>query len=299
MNTRRETASGMSALLEMKDNARPWALSTPPPFPAIAMKVLEVLGQEDVDVRLIVRWLQADPVFSGEMLRVANSALYSSSGEIRSVHQATIALGLDFVKALAVTVGLRAYVKSAMKAPVLRRCWTHSLACALLSQELATACVLKGDEAYTAGLLHDIGRLGLLAAYPSEYANVLNVAVEYSFDVLHCERELFDIDHCEAGAWLAEQWKLPAELAAIAAHHHDPPAALNSSAKPNLITIVQLGCRLADTLDFSVIKSGNTWTLEQVLKHLPEAAKSRFPQDAEALKKKVADKVETLTGDLH
>ena len=108
-----------------------------------------------------------------------------------------------------------------MKAPLLRRCWSHSLACGMFSQELATACFMKADEAYTAGLLHDIGRLGLLAAYPVEYANVLNVAVEYSFDVLHCERELFDIDHSEAGAWLAEQWKLPPELSVIAAHHHE------------------------------------------------------------------------------
>jgi HD-like signal output (HDOD) protein len=66
----------MSALKEMQQTERPWALSTPPPFPAIAMKVLELLGHEDtVDVREVVRWLQADPVFSGEMLRVANSAL--------------------------------------------------------------------------------------------------------------------------------------------------------------------------------------------------------------------------------
>ncbi|PYT26594.1 MAG: hypothetical protein DMG58_22125 [Acidobacteria bacterium] len=59
------------------------------------------------------------------------------------MHHATITLGLDFVKALAVTVGLRAYVKSAMKAPLLRRCWSHSLACGMFSQELATACFMK------------------------------------------------------------------------------------------------------------------------------------------------------------
>ncbi len=57
---------------------------------------MELLGQEDVDVRQVVRWLQADAVFSGEMLRVANSAMYGTSGQIRSVHHATITLGLDF-----------------------------------------------------------------------------------------------------------------------------------------------------------------------------------------------------------
>jgi putative nucleotidyltransferase with HDIG domain len=285
----------MSALLETKVIERPWALSTPPPFPAVAMKVLELLGQEDVDVRQVVRWLQADAVFSGEMLRVANSALYGTSGQIRSVHHATITLGLDFVKALAVTVGLRAYVKSAMKAPVLRRCWSHSLACGMFSQELATACFMKGDEAYTAGLLHDIGRLGLLAAYPLEYANVLNVAVEYSFDVLHCERELFDIDHCEAGAWLAEQWKLPPELGVIAAHHHDDPVAIDPGKKPDLLAIVRLGCRLADALDFSVVKTREPGDLAQILGYLPEAARLRFPKDIEALKTRVADRIQALS----
>jgi hypothetical protein len=86
---------------------------------------LELLGHEDtVDVREVVRWLQADPAFSGGMLRVANYALDGLRAEIRSVHQATMNLGLDFVKALVITVGLRAYGKSAVKAPVLRRRWT-------------------------------------------------------------------------------------------------------------------------------------------------------------------------------
>ena len=285
----------MSALLERKPSERPWALSTPPPFPAIAMKVLEILGREDMDVRQVVRWIQSDPVFSAEMLRVANSALYGFSGEIRSVHDATVTLGLDFVKALAITVGLRTYMKSAMKLPILRRCWSHSMACALLSQELAAACSLKNDEAYTAGLLHDIGRLGLLAAYPVEYANLLSVAVDYSFDVVHCERELFDIDHCEAGAWLAEQWKLPGELAAIAAHHHDDPTDIDMAHKVDLLTIVRLGCLTADALEFSVVPTRNTWTMQQILRRLPENDRLRFPADWPALKAKITERMEALS----
>jgi len=283
----------MSALVETKTSERPWALSAPPPFPAVAMKVMELLGHEDVDVRHVVRWLQADPVFAGEMLRVANSALYATMGQIRSVHQATITLGLDFVKALAVTVGMRAYVKSAIKEPILRRCWTHSLACGMLAQEIAAACFMKSDEAYTAGLLHDLGRLGLLAAYPVEYANLLNVAVDYSFDVLECERDLFDVDHCQAGAWLAEQWKLPPELVTIAAHHHDHPPAANNQ-KPDLLTLVRLACRMADTLDFAVLTARETSTIEEILEGLPQSAKLRFPKDIESLKTKVSDRIQAL-----
>jgi putative nucleotidyltransferase with HDIG domain len=285
----------MSALNQVKPTERPWALSTPPPFPAIAMKVLELLGHEDeVDVREVVRWLQADPVFAGEMLRVANSALYGLRSEIRSVHQATINLGLDFVKAVALTVGLRAYVKSAVKAPILRRCWTHSMACGILSQELAHACFMKGDEAYTAGLLHDIGRMGLLAAYPVEYANVLSVAVDFSLDVVHCEKELFDIDHCEAGAWLAEQWKLPSQLGTIAKHHHDNIVAFSAQHKPDLLAIVALACKLADALDFGVVTARDTWSAEKVISYLPDAARMRFPKDIAALRASVNDRIQAL-----
>jgi len=285
----------MSALKQMKQNERPWALSTPPPFPAIAMKVLELLGhEEDVDVREVVRWLQADPVFAGEMLRVANSALYGLRSEIRSVHQATINLGLDFVKAVAITVGLRAYVKSAVKMPILRRCWTHSMACGILAQELATACFMKGDEAYTAGLLHDIGRMGLLAAYPVEYANLLSVAVDNSFDVLHCKKELFEVDHCQAGAWLSDQWKLPSQLGNIAKHHHEDIVAFSAQQKPDLLAIVALACKLADTLDFGVVTSRNVWSPQKVVNYLPESAKLRFPKDLDALQKSVDDRIKAL-----
>ena len=119
---------------------RHWALTTPPPFPAIAMRVMEILAHDDGAVQEVVKCIQSDPIFAAEILRVANSTLYGTAREIKSVQQATLTLGLDFIKALAVTVGMRAHVKSGMKTPVLRRCWRHCIASALLAQEIAAAC---------------------------------------------------------------------------------------------------------------------------------------------------------------
>jgi putative nucleotidyltransferase with HDIG domain len=252
------------------DVRRPWALSAPPPFPATAMRAIETLSREDCGIKRAVACIQSDPVFATELLRVANSALFGFSREIKSVQQATVTLGLDFVQALAVTVGMRAYVKSAMKIPILRRCWRHSMACALLAQDLASACWMKGDEAYTAGLLHDIGRMGLMAAYPVEYANVLTVSIENSFDVLDCERELFDVDHCQAAVWLASDWKLPAHFHRIACHHHDEIEAGSS----DLLGVVSLGCLLADALDFGVIEGQARHTLDEIRERLPITAQS-------------------------
>ena len=82
---------------------------------------------------------------------------------------------------------------------------------------------MDADFAYVAGLLRDIGRLALLVKYPEPYANLLVVSGEQQFDLLMMERELFDIDHCEAGAWLMQQLPFPPELDEIIAR--SPPEA--------------------------------------------------------------------------
>lgn len=268
---------------------KPWALSTLPPFPAVALKVLEELSKEGFEIKQVVRWIESDPAFTVELLRVANSALYGFSYQIVSVHHAAMTLGADFVKALAMTVAMRTYLKTALRLPVLRRCWRHSLACAVLTGELCAASGSAADAAYTAGLLHDIGRMGLLAAYPAEYANLLNVSAEHAFDLSHCESELFDIDHCAAGAWMARDWKLPAEIVGIAARHHD-----ELDQEPGLLISVQLACRIANALGFSVIQGRNAGTLDDLMMRMPQAARSRFPRDADTLKSMVVSRIDAL-----
>ncbi len=269
----------------------PWALSAPPPFPPVAIRIMSILSDEDeIAINKVVHCIQSDPAFAAEVLRVANSALFGGWQKVASIQKAVVILGLDFVKALAITVGMRAYVKSALQVPVLRSCWNHSMATALLSQELAVACMVPGSVAYTAGLLHDIGRIGLMACYPVEYGNVLSVSAEQSFDLLQSERDLFDLDHCQAGAWLAGEWGIPPEIALAAEHHHDEPAPRESSV-PNLVA---LGCRLADSLGFKVVGTGPTWTLDEVHNCLPQAARNRFQFDAESLTNRVTAQLDEI-----
>ena len=274
------------------DLRRPWALSTPPPFPAAAIRIISILTEEDnVAVKKVVECIQADPVFAAEVLRVANSALFGSRQKIKTIQRAVVILGLDFVKALAITVGMRAYVRTPLRVPVLRSCWNHSVATALLSREFAPACGLKGEEAYTAGLLHDIGRIGLMACYPVEYGNMLSVSYEHSLDLLQCERDVFDLDHCEAGAWLAEEWGLPADIAFAATHHHDVP----SSHPFALADLVALSCCLADTLGFSVVGYRRTWSPEEIRDGLPESARDSFDLDLDGLKTRVTAQLDRIT----
>ena len=185
---------------------------------------------------------------------------------------------------------MRAQVKSGMKIPVLRRCWRHCLASAVLAQEVGGACGVKEDEAYTAALLHDIGRMGLMAAYPVEYASVLEFSGAESFNLLDCERELFDIDHCQAGAWLAEAWNLPPHFKHITAHHHDEVPAGAS----DLLAVVALGCQLANALDFGVMAGCAGPTLDEVRTRLPKAGQAHFRPSPAVLKKKVEARLKAL-----
>jgi HD-like signal output (HDOD) protein len=101
-----------------------------------------------------------------EILRVANSALFGLRREIATVEHAVATLGLSRVKSIATLIALNGMVKPALKVESLRRVWTQSLATALLSlARAANSCV---DVAYTAGMLHNLGSLGLMSAYPEE-----------------------------------------------------------------------------------------------------------------------------------
>jgi putative nucleotidyltransferase with HDIG domain len=268
----------------------PWALRQLPSFPAVATKVLQLLAKEDVPIRRIVDLIRTDPAFSAGILRVANSALFGFVSQVETVKHAVVIVGLDRVRTLTLTVAMGSYLKAALRIVTLRGCWRHSLACALLSEELATSCSVHLDRAYTAGLLHDIGRLGLLVAYPAEYSNVLAVTEENSMDILQVERDLFDLDHCQAGLWLMKEWKFPEEFHDIAARHHSEP----TTGEFDLLALVRLACRLADTLGFQAVKPARLWTFQEIQAALPEPFQQRFNPDPDSLRTRVATVIDSL-----
>lgn len=270
--------------------AKPWALQELPPFPPVALRVMEELNHKEPDVNRVVGWIQSDPSFSAELLKVANSALYGFSYEIVSIRQAAIALGYDFVQSLAMTVALRNYLRNATKIPALQQCWRHCLATALMAEEVSVAVGGASDAAYTAGLLHDIGRLALMAAWPQEYANVLATVAEHGFALIDCEREVFDVDHCEAGLWLASHWKLPQPLADAIAHHHDQGGKLN---KDDLPSIVRAACWLASSLGFGALDERNPAARASQLPELPDELAGRL--DLQALTNTTAARIAAVS----
>jgi HD-like signal output (HDOD) protein len=266
--------------------SRPWALRLLPPFPAVANRVLSLVNNEDVGARQISEVINLDPTFTAEILRVANSPLFGVAREISTVQHAVTLVGVNRIKAMATMIALSKVVKSSLRVDVLRKFWIHSLVTGILTDESARSVGTKVDGAYTAGLLHNLGTLGLMSAYPEEYARMVEVSTEYGFDLIRTERDLFEIDHCAAGACLAEEWNFPdAIVVALAMHHEEPKKS------PNLFSLVQICWRLADVAGYAPIPADREWTYEELIALIPVSSKSWLTDGIDHMKQEISSRL--------
>jgi len=270
---------------------QPWALESLPPFPAIALRVAQLMSKDDVHVKELSNLIRADQSLSAQLLRLANSPLFCFRFEVRTVQQAVALLGLERIQGLALTAGMQSYLAGPLNTLALQLCWRHSLAVAVAAEKLARVAFMDEDFAYTAGLLHDIGRLALIAGQPVRYAQFL-AAVEddHLLDVLEGEREWFGMDHCEAGRKLVEMWKLPPVFGAVAGSHHRKV----ESDKFDLVALVRTACQLADALGFAAVKPLAARSVQEVLTDLPEREMARVLPHADRLAFDIALKVNSL-----
>lgn len=262
-----------------------WRPEEVPPFPAVAIKALNLMAGTDTSLHELCDLIRPDVAFSTEVLRIANSPLVAFPKSVTSVLQASMLLGFRRLRSLVITVGLKAYLAGPYT-PMLQSCWRHSVATAIIAERAARSCQLDKDFAYTAGVMHDLGRVALAVSMPHEYARVIEQVADHPRDVLQVERAWCGIDHCEAGATLVRDWALPEAFASITACHHDP----NAGGKET-DSIVSLSCLLADSLGFRVVSYRAPRSCEEILSEFPEAARTRFSADQGELAVEIANEI--------
>ena len=276
----------------MQDPVRtqaPWALRAVPPFPVIAQRVLGLVNQDDATAREIYDVVKLDPSFCAALLRLANSALFGFRGEVRSLQQAISLVGLERVKTIATVVAMDRMVRSAVHVEALRKIWVHTLVTALVAEEAARLNHMDREAGYTGGLLHNLGALGLMSSYPTEYARMLDVSNDFGFDLLATERDLFEIDHCLAGCYLAQDWNFPDELAAAIAGHHDDPVA----GEATMDNLLRVSWRLADSLGFAAFSPAKEWRYDELLAFLPNTG-SWLGESAETARREVDERLSSV-----
>jgi len=280
----------MTTTEKKEEKFKPTQLTDVPAFPVVAIKTLQAISREREALTELSNLISTDAAISAGILRMANSALFNIRFEISGILQAIHMLGLERVKGVVVTVAMKSYLGESIEVPVLRACWRHSLACAVVAQEFAKASLMEADTVYTAGLMHDVGRLGLIAAYPKEYADFLLKADDHPCDALAREREEFGVDHCQAGQLLVTRWNLPKIFSEVTLRHHDDPVLGESS----ILSVVRRSCRMADTLGFGVVQPLHPLSYEDILENFPERERKQFPKDSSEMTQHIASRINSI-----
>lgn len=268
-----------------------WAHLRLPPFPRIALRVLQLARNQDVSLPQLCDLISTDPAFAGEVLTVANSVLYAPRYPSNSILQAITILGSQTLQGMCVTVGVRAYLGNAMSQPAMRSLWRHNLACALIAEQLASLGIAERNFAYTAGILHDVGRMGLAVLEPQGYAALLETYRGPAAGVLEPERQLFGRDHCEIGSQLAEDWKLPSEFTPILCEHHAPR---RNDGAWSATELIKIACKMADAAGYAAFGGAVAVPYPELLEELPARERRLFFPSLDALSATISERINAV-----
>jgi HD-like signal output (HDOD) protein len=260
-------------------------LETLRPFPAAACTLIRLINNERVDFRDVSNVIAVDAAFSSQVLRLANSALIGGRYEINSILQALSVVGVDRLRDIVVTIALKDFMGDTDSA-CLRRCWRHNLATAFWCEKLAARFDIEIPLGYTAGILHDIGRIALLMLFPHDYPAFLDQALPGPSDPFETERTHWKTDHCQIGHSLAAAWNFPSVLGDVIAHHHDAV----THQTPRVRWLAQAACAAASMSGFHTVNLDQLWEPERIEKTLPPAGQ-RVSVNYEDLLEAVARKV--------
>ena len=219
-----------------------------PSLPAVVRELLGSIDQEDADLAVLAKKVALDQALTAKTLRLANSSALGLQVKVTTIHQAMTFLGVQATRNLILAASITGCFPG-------RRCpafdhkafWRLSIATAACARVLARHMHFNQDVAFTAGLLHGIGRLVLVTRYPEQYDAVLRERERVDGDLLETERAMLGVDHILAGRALAEHWQFSDTLRQAIAFHGQP----EMPGAGFLATIVHVASAVAHALDLA------------------------------------------------
>jgi putative nucleotidyltransferase with HDIG domain len=215
-----------------------------PTLPTVVTQLIAVVGDPSSSARQIARLVSTDQALTAKILKVANSSFYGFAREISTVQLAIVVLGIEMVKNIGLSVAVLKRFSEGKEHRLFdrQRFWAHAIGCGVASRMLAIKFKDRriADEAFVAGVLHDIGKLILIEYFYDEFVEALEKAEAEGLSIVDAEEQVLGVSHADVGAWLAEKWNLPTALVRAIGYHHRPFEP-NPDKPEDLVLLTHLG----------------------------------------------------------
>lgn len=211
-----------------------------PVLPAAHARVLSILGQQVASIGEIVVVVESDPALTASVLRTANSAASAPLSRIATTNSAIIRIGLSMTRRVLTGSVLKETFRGLERSGItVDEMWRHLLVTALLTEGSSTDNAER-TAGFTAGLLHDVGRLAMASSQPELYQRVVE-RVRRGEETMYAERSVFGVDHVEWGIEVGGAWEFPDEVLEAIGGHHEGGAGLAGRTRLAIETSRRLG----------------------------------------------------------
>ncbi|MCF6459556.1 HDOD domain-containing protein [Clostridium sp. Cult3] len=232
-----------------------------PVLPSRVQKIIAITEDPDSTIEDLEKEILKDQSLTSRILKLANSAYYGYPRKINTVSQATILLGFQTIKSMALASTISKMMARELKGYALEKndLWTQSQTCAIISRYIAKEVKFSNPEtAYIAGLLRDIGKTILNFYVEQEYQAIVN-KVEYSnMSFLEAEEEVLGFNHAQVGEKIATKWNFPEDLVEAIGLHHTPE---KSNINSKLVSIVHIADAITMMIGVSIGADGLAYNL--------------------------------------
>ena len=216
------------------------------PLKSVATKAIQLAEDERSAAMDLATVISSDQALTSKLLKLSNSAYYGYARRISNVREAVILLGMRTVRSVAIASA----ISDAFKVPELERggfdqdlFWAHSVAVGLVAELIARETRLsRPEDAFTAGVLHDVGKLAMMLAEPKLFGEVIDLVNHEGMKYRESELAVFEIGHEHVGSRLAQRWKFPDSLVQAIRDHHPAKGVAAITSMGELVAAADLAC---------------------------------------------------------
>ncbi len=237
-----------------------------PSLSTTVTKVLEICNNPNTSPGDLNKVISLDPVLTGKVLKLINSAYYSLPNQVASLTRAIIMLGLNTVKNLALSTAILENLADSglSKGLSMDDFWTHSICVGVTAKSIAAAIgvpVTLRDEYFLTGLLHDLGKIPLNNRFPEIYMKSLEFTSNKQLPLYKTEEIVLGIHHMEVGQMIAEKWQLNDSMKESLYYHHNP----EDAKEENNVMVSTIALANACANKFETGSAGDTTPKDQMI----------------------------------